>query len=406
MSADYEKLYKDLKEEYEQSKIDTDEIMKEYESTIKMLTDSAEKLKSERDNFELQLIDSNKKMKQLQNDLDNYKNKNIDKMKDIEILTTKNEKLTAEIQKINQNKSVIDSKIVTLENDNDHYLGKIRENEARIEDLNMKLESALEENISLQTDFETYKQMSEEQLIRKEQELKDAKNEIFNKDKIIARLNRRDSLNMKQIAQKIIVDKRKMSVPVNININTSFGSIHSSNNNSHTTPNSSRKDKDKLNRTWSTGAIITPVVGANKKLPEKFVEMYSKSCFAENSNIEENKKIAKKSKTMDKAPQVENKIDEAVDAESEDNNDSVESSSENKKEFDVIEVEQGEQFEVLSSLGGKNVNKGNDTKKRNSKQIADNLKRMLSRMQQRKSELLNYRKTINEKLEKIGVKII
>ena len=398
MSADYEKLYKDLKEEYEQSKIDTDEIMKEYESTIKMLTDSAEKLKSERDNFELQLIESNKKMKQMQNDLESYKNKNIDKMKDIEILTTKNEKLTAEIQKINQNKSVIDSKIVTLENDNDHYLGKIRENEARIEDLNMKLESALEENISLQTDFETYKQMSEEH--------KDAKNEILNKDKIIARLNRRDSLNMKQIAQKIIVDKRKMSVPVNININTSFGSIHSSNNNSHTTPNSSRKDKDKLNRTWSTGAIITPVVGANKKLPEKFVEMYSKSCFAENSNIEENKKIAKKSKTMDKAPQVENKIDEAVDAESEDNNDSVESSSENKKEFDVIEVEQGEQFEVLSSLGGKNVNKGNDTKKRNSKQIADNLKQMLSRIQQRKSELLNYRKTINEKLEKIGVKII
>ncbi len=100
-----------------------------------------------------------------------------------------------------------------------------------------------------------------------------------------------------------------------------------------------------------------------------------------------------------------NKIDEAVDAESEDNNDSVESSSENKKEFDVIEVEQGEQFEVLSSLGGKNVNTGNDTKKRNSKQIADNLKQMLSRIQQRKSELLNYRKTINEKLEKIGVKI-
>ena len=70
MSADYEKLYKDLKEEYEQSKIDTDEIMKEYESTIKMLTDSAEKLKSERDNFELQLIESNKKMKQMQNDLE------------------------------------------------------------------------------------------------------------------------------------------------------------------------------------------------------------------------------------------------------------------------------------------------------------------------------------------------
>ena len=37
MSADYEKLYKDLKEEYEQSKIDTDEIMKEYDRLLNQL---------------------------------------------------------------------------------------------------------------------------------------------------------------------------------------------------------------------------------------------------------------------------------------------------------------------------------------------------------------------------------
>ena len=131
-----------------------------------------------------------------------------------------------------QNKTLIESKVVTLENDNDHYLGKIRENEARIEDLNLKLESALEENISLQTDFETYKQMSEESLIRKEQELKDAKNEIINKDKIILRLNRKDSVNIKQFAHKIIFEKqRKMSVPINININTSLGGTHTITNN-------------------------------------------------------------------------------------------------------------------------------------------------------------------------------
>ena len=72
----------------------------------------------------------------------------------------------------------------------------------------------------------------------------------------------------------------------------------------------------------------------------------------------------------------------------------------------MIEVEQREQFEVLSSsYGNKSMSKGNEAKKRNSKQITENLKQMLSRIQQRKSELLNYRKTINEKLEKIGVKI-
>ena len=372
MSADYEKLYKDLKEEYEQSKIDTDEIMKEYESTIKMLTDSAEKLKSERDNFELQLIDINKKMKQLQNDLDNYKNKNIDKMKDIEILTTKNEKLTAEIQKINQNKSVIDSKIVTLENDNDHYLGKIRENEARIEDLNMKLESALEENISLQTDFETYKQMSEEQMIRKEQELKDAKNEIMNKDKIINRLNRRDSATMKQSVQKILSDnkQRKMSVP----INTSFNQL---NNNATSSPANAPNFRrhSKSFKTWSSAEInniITPVADINKKLPDKFVEMYSKSCIGD-----ENK---------------DKQIDEAVEAESN-------SSESEQREFDVIEIEKGEEFELICKSSMKEI------KKMNSKQLTDNLKEMLKRIQKRKSELLNYRKSINEKLEKIGVKL-
>ena len=371
MSADYEKLYNDLKEEYEQNKLDTDEIMKEYESTIKMLTDSAEKFKYEKEQLEIQLADSTKKMKQLQTDLENYKNKNIDKMKDIEILTTKNEKLNQEIQKINQNKSIIDSKIVTLENDNDHYLGKIRENEARIEDLNMKLESALEENISLQTDFETYKQMSEEQMIRKEQELKDANNEIMNKDKIINRLNRRDSAIMKQTAQKIITEnqQRKMSVP--ININTAFNQM---NNNSPANASNFRR-RSKSFKTWSPAElnnIITPVADVNKKLPDKFVEMYSKSCLGE-----ENK---------------EKQIDEAVDAESD-------SSESEKKEFDVIEIEKGEEFEFICKTTIK------DIKKMSSKQLTENLKEMLSRIQKRKSELLSYRKSINEKLEKIGVKI-
>ena len=428
MSTNYEKLYNDLKEEFEQNKSDTDEIMKEYESTIKMLTDTAEALKREKENFQKQLAESIKKQKQLQSDLENYKNKNIDKMKDIEILNTKNEKLTQELQKMTQNKTLIESKVVTLENDNDHYLGKIRENEARIEDLNLKLESALEENISLQTDFETYKQMSEESLIRKEQELKDAKNEIINKDKIILRLNRKDSVNIKQFAHKIIFEKqRKMSVPINININTSLGGTHTitnnninntapnnpstsnTSNNSNNSNNSNFVRKDKLNRTWSTGelmnSIITPVIGSNKKLPEKFVEMYSKSCLSE---VDDKKGSAKKSNTINTKTE-QNKIEEANEAESEEGNLESDSSTE-KREFDIIEYEKGNSFDILSiekpeKILTKNNSNNNNSNKKNQKQIADNLKEMLSRIQQRKSELLHYRKSINEKLEKIGVKI-
>ena len=55
MSEDYEKKYNDLKQEYDQSKLDNDEICNEYESTIKMLTDSLESIKTEKINLENQI---------------------------------------------------------------------------------------------------------------------------------------------------------------------------------------------------------------------------------------------------------------------------------------------------------------------------------------------------------------
>ena len=52
---DYEKLYNELKEEYELNKSDTDEIMKEYESTIKLLTDTTEVFKKENEKLKEEL---------------------------------------------------------------------------------------------------------------------------------------------------------------------------------------------------------------------------------------------------------------------------------------------------------------------------------------------------------------
>lgn len=48
MSQNFEELYNKLKEEFENTKKDNDEICKEYESTIEMLTDSVESFKKER----------------------------------------------------------------------------------------------------------------------------------------------------------------------------------------------------------------------------------------------------------------------------------------------------------------------------------------------------------------------
>ena len=45
---DFESLYNNLKEEYEQNKKDNEEICVEYESTIQILTDSVESFKKEK----------------------------------------------------------------------------------------------------------------------------------------------------------------------------------------------------------------------------------------------------------------------------------------------------------------------------------------------------------------------
>ena len=51
-SVDYETLYKKLKQEYEENKEINDEINKEYESTIQMLTKTAEDLKKEKEQLQ------------------------------------------------------------------------------------------------------------------------------------------------------------------------------------------------------------------------------------------------------------------------------------------------------------------------------------------------------------------
>ena len=177
----FEQLYYSLKDEYEQMQTDNIEICKEYESTIQMLTDSVNDLQNQRKVM-------NKKLSQIEKEKESLQNRNRDKIIDIQDLNQKNEKLNQEIKKIKEDKKLRDSKIVVLENDTEHFQKLIRQNEAVIDELNFKLEEALEENITLQTEFEIYKQIIGEQLLRKDEEIKEIKNDMFSKNLMIKKL--------------------------------------------------------------------------------------------------------------------------------------------------------------------------------------------------------------------------
>ena len=184
----FEILYNSLKNEYEQVINDNDEICKEYESTIELLKTTLDKTQQEKEKLQ---------------------NKNKEKLIDIQDLTKLNDKLKEDIKKINEEKKLKESKIVFLENDNEHYLNKIRQSEAIIDDLNTQLESALEENITLQTEFEIYKQNTSEELMRKDEELQDCKSDIVNKEKIIQQLNTKKIMRELEEKMKMTTESLK-----------------------------------------------------------------------------------------------------------------------------------------------------------------------------------------------------
>jgi chromosome segregation ATPase len=158
-----------------------------------MLTDSVESFKKEKEALQQKLSKVEQEQKKFNKEKESLMNKNKDKIEDIQKLNKQNDRLTKEIKRLKEEKSLYDSKIVTLENDNEHYQNKIREFEVLAEDLENQLESALEENITLQTEFETFKQMTGDQLIRKDEEIRDIKNDLINRDKFIQRMQKREN---------------------------------------------------------------------------------------------------------------------------------------------------------------------------------------------------------------------
>ena len=247
-SKNFEFLYFNLKEEYAQMQKDNDEICKEYESTIQMLTDSIKELQNQRTSL-------TKKLSQVEKEKEKLQDKNREKIIDIQDLNEKNQKLLKEILSIKDKNKEKEHQIVILENDTEHYLKLIRQNDAIIEELNYKLEEALEDNVTIQTEFELYKQMMGEKLLRKSDELKEIKSDMFSKNLMIKKL--KDNQNKKYINSKYLELDGRSTRKKNINENTKDKimkkfNIYTSDNNTNI---SYLKKKQLLNNNFTEPAI-------------------------------------------------------------------------------------------------------------------------------------------------------
>ena len=427
MSKNYEKLYNDLKVECDQIKADNDEICNEYEATIQMLSESIENFKKEKEILQTKINNLDKEIKKYEKERENLINKNKEKILDIQNLNKINEKLKEEMKKISEENHLTKTKIISLENANDHYQNKLRQNDALIEDLTSQLESALEENITLQTEFELYKQQNEEILIRKDQEIKDIQNDLLNKEKIIKRLNDKRA-SIRELKQKFQLPndfirqyQRKLtsSIPV--------PGLYEYKKSQDNIP---FKDKIEKSVNIEENKLITPLSDSTTKFPTKFMEIYRKSIGGANNPL--NKMIKKNESiknSIDNSNNIINKEDsivaknnsnvfsfskvntlkeenvESMEIEDKDEKEEVEedendSTASDKKCFEDLVICEEKVFTLdpIKKLM-------NETKKMKNKKLADNLKSMLARIQKRKDILISHQKMNNVKLEKLGYKL-
>ena len=381
----YEKLYNDLQQEFATTKQENDELISEYESTIQMLSDSIETLKQEKEELSIKLNNQIKNQNSLVKELDSLKVKNLDKLKDIELLNKKNEILEDQMNKMNQSKNVVTNKIVGLENDNDHYLNKIREYESYLEDLQLKLENALEENISLQTDYETYKQKTEDELIRKDEILKEYKNEIMNKDKIIDRFGRRDSFNIQKLKNHLISENLKNLYDLN-------------NKNSNKNLNNAI-----LSRTYSSESLL------NKMNKFKHNNSLNNNLNIKNTNSEILFSYRKNS--INTPRMIKESVKEEKDKEENcEENSIIEENNnlKNQKVFDRLEITSYEVNFLSINNNDNNNNKSNGSNVKNNGrdlnlEMKENLKKMLQKVQQKKALLNKHKKVFNENMDKMGL---
>ena len=421
MSENYEELYKKLKEESDANNKNNEEICKEYESTIEMLTESAESFKKQKESLEQKLLKYEKDIKSLTKEKESLLNKNKEKISDIQNLNKQNDRLSNEVKKLREEKSLFDSKIVSLENNNEHLNKKIREYEVFTQDLENQLESALEENITLQTEFETFKQTAGEQLIRKDDEIKDIKNDLLNKDKFIQRLQTKANNaallknlqknfneNVTQVKRRYTLfpgtkgeedDLSKLQKDLNNENSNPFLDSNFERSRSHTisdkdVENSNKKDNKERNSVFTSG------FGSLSKLKNKKEELSKSQNNSKNIKKNENKYSYNKKENKNQKKSLfscknnKNNLSPQIDEISE--------ASEKEERKESKEIRQKSSLEIIKEDQFEYINKNNKNKEvENNTVIIEDLQKMLDRIRKRKEKLVNTKKANKERMKKL-----
>ena len=426
MSKNYEELYKKLKEDFDMANKNNDEICKEYESTIEMLTESIESFKKEKASYEQKLLKNDQDIKSLKKEKDSLLNKNKDKITYIQNLNKKNDKLSNELKKLKEEKALFDSKIVSLENDNDHLNKKIREYDVFTQDLENQLESALEENITLQTEFETFKQTSGEQLIRKDEEIRDIKNDLLNKEKFIQRLQTKANNaallknlqkdfneNVTKVKRRFTIFQGAKNEESNLDKskddylnNEDFLEGNFERSRSHTIHEKDEKGSSKKGNKIRNSVFMSGL-GSLAKLKHKKEELSRSHTFMEGNKKNENKYLYPKkdnkniSKSLFSNKSDKNdknsytpRIEEIAET---DEKEEKKESNENKIK-PSWEIIQENQFEFINLNYSSNKEVGNKTI------IIEDLQKMLDRIRKRKEKLVYTKKINKERMKKLKQK--
>lgn len=383
--TNYEDLYKSLKEEFDQSKEENDELCKEYESTIQLLTESLEKYEKEKKEFQNKISIFENDVKNMKQEKENLIRKNKDKIIDIQCLNEQNEKLNKLLEKYKEEKSIFTNKLVSLENDIVHYQNKIRECEDFIEELKYQLENALEENITMQSEFGNYKLNSIEQLSRKEEEIKQLRDDINSKEIKIKKLsqNPKDIFDIQKVQQRLIKDKKSAPAKRRYSL--------FENNNYNKLINFQNKQN-----VFNSPKLIGKSLFINNSNQNNYESSTTPRNYKNNNNYL--KCIINSEKKIREAKEKMNGLNTIISTEE------INIKNDYKKFEDLVICDEFN-INFISKNSLKVIYSNNNDNNDRKIEFEKELKNLIIRIHKRKNELIKLKKYVNEKLSKLEFKI-
>ena len=383
--TNYEDLYKSLKEEFDQSKEENDELCKEYESTIQLLTESLENYEKEKKEFQNKISIFENDVKYMKQEKENLIRKNKDKIIDIQCLNEQNEKLNKLLEKYKEEKSIFTNKLVSLENDIVHYQNKIRECEDFIEELKYQLENALEENITMQSEFGNYKLNSIEQLSRKEEEIKQLRDDINSKEIKIKKLsqNPKDIFDIQKVQQRLIKDKKSAPAKRRYSL--------FENNNYNKLINFQNKQN-----VFNSPKLIGKSLFINNSNQNNYESSTTPRNYKNNNNYL--KCIINSEKKIREAKEKMNGLNTIISTEE------INIKNDYKKFEDLVICDEFN-INFISKNSLKVIYSNNNDNNDRKIEFEKELKNLIIRIHKRKNELIKLKKYVNEKLSKLEFKI-